>query len=279
MITEEQKKQVEIENKNIAENMHKIKHRIVVFSGKGGVGKTTVSVNLAYGFHMMRYKTGILDADVTGPNVPKMLGLSGKFLAYDNRIIPLEQNGVKVVSIASILTKDQPVIWRGPMRSKLLNQFLGEVDWGQLDYLVADLPPGTGDEILTMTQKMEPDMAVIVTTPQEVSLIDSGRAINMAKEMEIPHIGVIENMSGLLCPHCGCKIDLFGSGGGKKQAEEMNVAFLGALPVNLEARKMADEGKPVILANKEADISTAILHIVSEIGHLLHSDDQTSEKQ
>jgi ATP-binding protein involved in chromosome partitioning len=279
MLTEEQKKQIKIENKKIAENVHNIKHRIVVFSGKGGVGKTMVSVNLAYGLHIMRYKTGILDADVTGPNVPKMLGLSGEFFTFKNRIIPLESNGVRVISIASILTKDQPVIWRGPMRSKLLNQFLGDVEWGQLDYLVADLPPGTGDEILTMTQKMEPDMAIIVTTPQEVSLIDSGRAINMAKKMEIPKIGVIENMSGLICPHCGYKIDLFGSGGGKKQAEEMNVKFLGALPVNLEARKLADEGKPIILANKEADISIAALSIVSEIARILNSDDQTSENQ
>jgi len=185
MFTEEQKKKMELENKKITENIHQIKHRIVVFSGKGGVVKTTVSVNLAYGLHINGNKTGILDADVTGPNVPKMIGAHEKLHVEGDEIIPQESNGVKFVSMANMLSPDQAVIWRGPMRSKLLNQFLGDVKWGNLDYLVADLPPGTGDEILTMTQKMEPEMAIIVTTPQEVSLIDSARAISMAKQMNI----------------------------------------------------------------------------------------------
>jgi len=149
--------------------------------------------------------------------------------------------------------------------SKVLNQFLGDVDWGNLDYLVADLPPGTGDEILTMTQNMEPDIAIIVTTPQEVSLIDSARAISMAKQMNIPKIALIENMSGLICPECGHRIELFGAGGGKKQAEEMNIAFLGAIPINLEVRKLADDRKQIIIENEEADISIAIFHIIKKI--------------
>ncbi len=269
MLTEEQKQQIERQNKIIADNVHNIKCRIVVFSGKGGVGKTTVSVNLAYGLQIRGNKTGILDADVTGPNVPKMLGLSGDLNTLHGQIIPLESKGVKVISIAYLLPPDQPVMWRGPMRSKLLCQFLGDVEWGQLDYLVADLPPGTGDEIITLTEKMEPDLAIIVTTPQEVSLIDSARAINMAKKMKVPRIGVIENMSGLICPECGYKIDLFGSGGGKKQAEKMNVLFLGTLPIDIETREMSDKGKPVILENKETHMSVAMIDIVKKIEDIL----------
>ena len=276
MLTEEQKKQIELENKKIADNIHQTKHRIVVFSGKGGVGKTTVSVNLAYGLHIHGYKTGILDADITGPDIPKMTGIQGKLHTDGNKIIPQESHGVKVVSMANLLPPDQAVIWRGPLRSKMLNQFLGDVEWGNLDYLVADLPPGTGDEILTMTQNMEPDMAIIVTTPQEVSLIDSARAISMAKKMEIPKIAIIENMSGLICPKCGHRIELFGVGGGKKQAEEMNIAFLGAIPINLEVRKLADEGKSIIIENEEADISVTIFHIVKEIENMFNENIKAS---
>ena len=276
MLQEEQREKIELETKKITDKIQHIKHRIVVFSGKGGVGKTTVSVNLAYGLHLHGNKTGILDADVTGPNVPKMIGIRDKLHVLENKIIPQECNGIKVVSMANLLSPDQAVIWRGPMRSKLLNQFLGDVEWGNLDYLVADLPPGTGDEILTITQNMKPDMAIIVTTPQEVSLIDSARAISMAKKMKIPRIAIIENMSGLICPKCGYRIELFGRGGGKKQAEETKITFLGAIPINLEMRKLADEGKLVIIENEEADISITIFHIVREIEDLCNENSKTS---
>lgn len=265
MSTENQKEQVEMQDKMISDALGKIKHRIVVFSGKGGVGKTTVSVNLAYALQSKGNKTGLLDADITGPNVPKMLGLSNHLAYYHNRFIPNVRHNMKVISIGNIIESGQPVVWRGPLRSRLLYQFLGEVEWGQLDYLVADLPPGTGDEILTITQKMKPDLAIIVTTPQEVSLVDSARAINMAKKMEIPNIGVIENMSGLTCPICGTQIDLFGIGGGRKQAMEMEVSYLGTLPIDIDARKMADEGKLIIHENKQAHISVAIREIVKVI--------------
>jgi len=265
MNAKEQKEKLAQENLKIADNINHIKHRIVVFSGKGGVGKTMVSVNLSYALKTLGYKTGILDADITGPNVPKMTGLKGEVHTLDNKIIPQESYGVKIISMANLLPPDQAVIWRGPLRSKMINQFLGNVKWDNLDFLLADLPPGTGDESLTLAQSMKPDMAIIVTTPQEVSLIDSARAISMAKKMEIPHIALIENMSGLICPECGNRIDLFGSGGGKKQAKEFNVNFLGAIPINIDARKMADEGKPVVIENPKADISIAISDIVEKV--------------
>jgi len=265
MITKEQQAQIEWRDKRIAENIEKIKHRILVFSGKGGVGKTTVSVNLAHGLHSCGYKTGILDADITGPNVPKMTGITGNVHSDEGKAITQISNGVKVISMANLLPPDEAVIWRGPMRSKMLYEFLGSVEWGNMDYLIADLPPGTGDEVLTIVQSMKPDMAIIVTTPQEVSLIDSARAVNMAKKMNIPQIALIENMSGLICPECGHRIELFGSGGGLKQAKEMNIDFLGTIPINLEARELADKGKPVVIENKKADISIEICRIVTKI--------------
>jgi len=269
MLTKEQQEQIDLQDKRITDNLNRINHRVVVFSGKGGVGKTTVSINLAFGLQSLGRKTGILDADVTGPNVPKMLGLQGKCYAVDDIIVPHVKEGVKVVSLASFVPPDQPVVWRGPMRSKLLNQFLGDVQWSHLDYLVADLPPGTGDEIMTITERMEPDLAIVVTTPQEVSLIDSSRAVTMAREVGIPHIGIIENMSELLCPDCGHPIDLFGKGGGKRQADRLNVQFLGSLPIDIETRKMADIGKPIILENPEAAISLSLSRIVGVIEEIL----------
>jgi Mrp family chromosome partitioning ATPase len=179
-------------------------------------------------------------------------------------------DGVEVVSAANMIEANQPVLWRGPMRSKLLHQFLGTVEWGDLDYLVADLPRGTGDEIITLMQKMKPDLAIIVATPQEVSLVDSRRAISMARRMEIEKVAVIENMSGLICPSCGNRINLFGTGGGRKQAEQMNVMFLGVLPFDIEARKMADGGRSVVLGRWTSDISMAINDIAEKIENIFN---------
>jgi ATP-binding protein involved in chromosome partitioning len=253
------------EELRIKDTISKIKHSVVVFSGKGGVGKTTVSINLAYGFQLKGFKTGILDADITGPNVPKMLGVDSHPGILHNMIIPHEKFGLKIISVAGLVPPGKAVIWRGPMRSKIINQFLADVRWGDLDYMVADLPPGTGDEILTITQQLNPDFAVIVTTPQEVSIIDAERAIDMAKELKIPNIGIVENMSGFLCPHCKNKIDLYGSGGGKKLAKQYNLQFLGSIPFDIDTRISSDSGIPVISKTDDSAISLIIDSITSII--------------
>jgi len=272
MPADEHKTSFDLQTEKISQNIQKITNRIVVFSGKGGVGKTTVSVNLAYGLNALGLKTGILDADITGPNVPKMLGLNEVPLISNEKIVPQTVGGVKVISMANMIPDNQAVIWRGPMRSKLINQFLADVEWGPLDYLIADLPPGTGDEIMTITQQMKPTLAVIVTTPQEMSLIDSARAISMSYEIKIPKIALIENMSNLICPDCGTIIDLFGSGGGKTQAEETGIPFLGALPIDIETRKLADTGKPIVTSNENSDISREIMNICKNIIQLLRNE-------
>jgi len=255
MNEQEKQKAFDEEEKRIQENVSKIKHRIAVFSGKGGVGKTTVSVNLAYGFQSEGFSTGILDADITGPNVAKMLGVKSELIVLDSKIIPFEKYGAKMISMASMLKDGQALIWRGPMRSKVINQFLADVEWGELDYLIADLPPGTGDEILTIAQQMKPDYAVIVTTPQEVSIIDAERAIDMAKKLEIPFIGVVENMAGFVCPHCSAVIELFGSGGGEKLANKYNVPFLGSIPIDIDARILSDKGRPIVLEKPDCEVT------------------------
>lgn len=262
---DKKKQALQEEDKRIENSISKIKHRIAVFSGKGGVGKTTVSVNLAYGFQLNGFASGILDADITGPNVAKMLDVKDQVIVLNEQIIPFEKYGVKMISIASLIDPGQPVIWRGPMRSKVINQFLADVDWGELDYLIADLPPGTGDEILTIAQKMKPHYAVIVTTPQDVSVIDAERAINMARKLEIPFIGVVENMSGFVCPHCGAVVNIFGEGGGKRLADKLGVPFLGSIPIDIDARISGDSGKPVVLDKPTGEVSVAFSTIVESI--------------
>ena len=274
-MAENREKNIEFEaqNKRITDMLDNIKNRIVVFSGKGGVGKTTVSVNLAYALVKKKFKVGLLDADITGPNVPKMTGASAPYLVEENSSLlhPNVKEGLSIISIESMVPKDTPVIWRGPLRSNAIRQFLSDVIWGELDYLLADLPPGTGDEVLTSVQSMKPDMAIVVTTPQEVSLIDCRRAVNMAKKMEIPFIGVVENMAGLVCPYCDKIIDVFGSGGGKNMAEEMKVNFLGRIPMEINNRLAGDQGKPMVLHRPESQTAKMFDLIADIVQKLLHN--------
>jgi len=265
---EQQSSSVDTEQQ-IQATVHRIKNRVVVFSGKGGVGKTTVAVNLAYALAKAGKQVGLLDADITGPNVSRMVGVSGPFREGDGKILPHEVQGVKVISIASMLPPGEPVIWRGPLRAKALDQLLWGVDWGPLDFLISDLPPGTGDEVLTITQRTFPQLAIIVTTPQEISLMDSHRAANMAIKMEIPHVGIVENMSGLVCPSCGVEIPLFGTGGGERQARELGLEFMGRIPIDLEVRRGGDDGRPTVLYASQSPVAQAFLALASQVDAVL----------
>lgn len=244
-------------------NVDDIPTRIVVFSGKGGVGKTTVAVNLACAIALRTMRVGLLDADVTGPNVARMAGITEPAKAAGERLLPHERNGVQIVSLATLLPPDAPVIWRGPMRSKAIEQLLDDTEWGTLDALVVDLPPGTGDEVLTITQRVSPGLAIIVTTPQEVALSDARRAVNMAKKLEVPRIGLVENMSGLVCPHCGERLDLFGSGTGRDTAAELKIDFLGQIPLDSKVPISSDSGHPIVLDDPSSPVAVALEEITS----------------
>ncbi len=237
----------------IDHRMEKIKHKLIILSGKGGVGKSMIAVNLTYGLLFQGKAVGVLDIDIHGPSLAKMMGIEDRKLKFsDNEVIePIAiTSSLKIVTIASLLEDaDTPIIWRGPLKMKLISQFLGDVNWGKLDYLVIDSPPGTGDEPLSIAQ-LVPRLsgAIIVTTPQEIALLDSRKSVNFAKSLKIPVIGIIENMSGLICPHCGKEIDLFKTGGGEKAAAELKVAFLGRIPIEPAIVDSTDQGRPFIRA-------------------------------
>ena len=223
-----------------------VKNLIAVGSGKGGVGKTTVSVNLAVGLAALGHKTGLMDADVYGPNVPLMMGINQTPMAFGDRIQPLEQYGVKLMSMGFLSPGDKPLVWRGPMLHSVIQQFLRGVDWGELDYLVIDLPPGTGDVQLSLIQSAPVSGAIVVTTPSDVSLEDARKAIMMFHQVKVPVLGIVENMSYLTCPHCAERIDVFSHGGGRRTAHEMQVHFLGELPLDPEVRIGGDTGEPIV---------------------------------
>ncbi len=226
---------------------------IAVGSGKGGVGKTTLAVNLAIALAKLGRKVGLLDADVYGPNVPLMLGISAQpKVVGDNRIEPLEIHGLKVISVGFLNPGDKPLIWRGPMLHSIIKQFLGSVVWGELDYLVVDLPPGTGDVALSLIQTVPLTGAIVVSTPSDVSLQDARKAIEMFRQVKVDVVGMVENMSYFVCPHCNHEIDIFSRGGAEKTAQQFNVAFLGAVQLDPDIRKAGDTGKPTVLEGENS---------------------------
>jgi len=255
MDSNDRMKQMEEQQQRIRSNIERIRNKIVVMSGKGGVGKTTVAVNIASGLAKRGHKVGIMDVDIHGPNVPKMLGLEGSRIYQDEEgLIPIAvTDNLTALSMAFLLPDpDSPVIWRGPLKIQMINQFLGDVKWGDLDYLVVDLPPGTGDETLSIAQLIKGARALIVTTPQDVALLDSRKALNFARSLEMPVLGVVENMSGLVCPHCGGGIDLFKRGGGEKAAKEMGAPSLGRLPIDPDMVISGDAGTPMVLRSGDS---------------------------
>lgn len=254
----------------IRENLARVKHKIIVMSGKGGVGKSTVATNLAFGLARRGFKIGLVDTDLHGPSLGKMLGIEGQLLHPSENgsgMSPIEIKGIKVVTMASLLQDaDVPVIWRGPLKMGAIKQFLGEIEWGELDYLVIDSPPGTGDEPLSVCQLIpEADGSVIVTTPQDVALIDSRKAVRFSQALKIPVLGIVENMSGLLCPHCGKLIDLFKSGGGERAAESLAVPFLGRIPIDPKIVDSGDDGFAFIYDYAKAPAGEAMQAIVNKI--------------
>ena len=239
---------------------------IAVGSGKGGVGKTTLAVNLALALAKLGHRTGLLDADVYGPNVPLMLGTSAQPRALgDNRIEPLTVHGLKTISVGLLNPGDKPLIWRGPMLHSIIRQFLESVEWGSLDYLIVDLPPGTGDVALSLIQTVPLTASIVVSTPSDVSLQDARKAIEMFRQMKVDIAGVVENMSYFVCPHCHNEIDIFSRGGAEKTAREFGVDFLGSIQLDPEIRKSGDEGKPAVLEGENSPHAKALFDFAHRV--------------
>ncbi len=258
------------QDKAIKAHMDAISHKVLIMSGKGGVGKTTVTVNLARALVARGKRVGILDTDLHGPNVAKMTGCEKGSLVSNDGGKSFEPfvapDGLRVMSLAFAVGEDQPVVWRGPMKQAAIRQFLAECDWGTLDYLIIDSPPGTGDEQLTVCQTIKSlDGTVIVTTPQDVAVLDGRRSVNFAKALKVTVLGVVENMSGLVCPHCGEMVELFGKGGGEKMASRMDVPFLGAVPLEPALREAEDAGMNMIADHPESISSKMFLSIAAKI--------------
>ncbi len=248
-----------------------VRHIIAVASGKGGVGKSTMACNLAVGLAKLGLKVGVLDADLFGPSMPRLFGITAKpELAPDEKkLVPLEAYGVKVMSIGFLIEEGAPVIWRGPMVMSALTQLLREVEWGALDVLVVDMPPGTGDTQLTMAQNVPLSGAVIVSTPQDLALIDARRGIAMFKQVQVPLIGVVENMSYFLCPHCGGRTDIFSHAGAQREAEKLGVPFLGEVPLDIAIRANSDDGRPVVASLPDSAHAGAFLEIARRVAQTL----------
>ena len=257
------------QDEKIKKQLGKIEYKIMVMSGKGGVGKSTVSINLAIGLSLQNFYVGLLDVDLHGPNVPKMLGVERGELQKrpDGTVGPVYYSpNLKFMSVEPLLPeKDSAVMWRGPLKMSAIRQFIYDIEWGDLDYLIIDAPPGTGDEQMTVAQTIPDAFAVVVTTPQEVSLLDVKKSLSFCKQVGMPVIGIVENMSGMICPHCGKAIDVFKRGGGQKLAEETGIPFLGRVPVDPRIVTTGDAGKPVMATYPNSLTAQAFENICSNV--------------
>ncbi len=257
-----------LEDEAIKLSLSKIKHKIFVLSGKGGVGKSSISANLAASLSKKGYKTGLMDVDVHGPSIAQMLGLTELLDISESKLLmPKQINGnLKVVSVQALMQdKDQAIIWRGPAKSGMIRQFVSSVDWGELDFLIIDAPPGTGDEPLTVVQTIPEALGIVVTTPQEVALADIRKSISFCKTVHLKTLGIVENMAGFKCPHCNEPIDLFSSGGGEKTAKAQGLTFLGSIPFDTDVVISGDSGVPIMLQDKETKFSKGFDTIVEKI--------------
>jgi ATP-binding protein involved in chromosome partitioning len=243
-----------------------VKHIIAVASGKGGVGKSTTAVNLALGLAANGIATGLLDADIYGPSMPRMLGVKEKPESIDGKMLkPIERYGIRTMSIGYIVAEDTPMIWRGPMVSSALEQMLRDVQWGELDVLVVDMPPGTGDAQLTLAQRVALSGAVIVSTPQDIALIDARKGLAMFRKVAVPVLGIVENMSYFLCPKCGERSEIFGHGGAREEADKLGVPFLGEIPLHLDIRTTSDEGNPIVVSQPDSAHAQAYKNIAGRV--------------
>ncbi len=250
-----------------------VAHTIAVASGKGGVGKSTVAVNLAVGLAQRGARVGLLDADIYGPSIPLMMGVDEAPTIESGTIRPFDRFGVRFMSLGFLVPKDAAVIWRGPMVMKAIEQLLRDVAWGALDVLVVDMPPGTGDAQLTLSQKVRLSGAVIVTTPQDVALADAIKGVAMFRKVGVPVLGIVENMSSFQCPQCGHRTDVFGHGGGRREAARLDAPFLGEIPLDASIREGGDAGRPVVMADPASTISAAFLSVADKVLHALGGED------
>jgi ATP-binding protein involved in chromosome partitioning len=248
---------------------------VAVASGKGGVGKSTCAVNLALGLASLGLKVGMLDADIYGPSQPRMMGVSGRPTSTDGRTLqPMQNYGVKVMSMGFMVAEDTPMIWRGPMVMSALQQMLRDVDWGELDILVVDMPPGTGDAQLTMAQQVPLSGAVIISTPQDIALLDARKGLNMFRKVDVPVLGIIENMSYFVCPHCGGRSDVFSHGGARQEAERLGAEFLGEVPLDMEIRETSDSGRPIVVSRPDSAHAQTYRAIAGRIWEKLSAGQQ-----
>jgi ATP-binding protein involved in chromosome partitioning len=252
-----------------------VKNTIAVASGKGGVGKSTVAINLAIALAKQGLSVGLIDADVYGPSAPLMLGISEKPVVKNQKLVPLEAHGIKVMSIGFLVDEDQAMIWRGPMASGAVRQFMSDVEWGDLDYIIFDLPPGTGDIQLTLVQSIPLTGAVIVTTPQDIALADARKGLKMFERVNVPVFGIVENMSYYLCPSCGHRDEIFSYGGGKKSAEKLGTEFLGEIPLYTKIREGGDSGKPIVVLEPDSEYTNKFMEIAGDLHELVKKYNET----